>query len=437
MTLRHHSPSSIKSFLRCPRRWAWEKVEGVRVESAPSAALGTRVHEILEAWLRDGTTPDLREEFSYAHPHSPTDRTVRHPGQIARTGLHLLPAPGTVDVEAEMYIGREHSPNGPYFGRLDGHKPYALEVLVLDHKTTSDPRYALTEETLRKDVQAVMYAAWAMIRYGVVNVRLRWIYSLTKKPYRAWAVEVVVHRDEIAPVLETIDRTAAAMWRIYSVGVRALDVPPNPSACSDFGGCPHRARCALTPQQTLEALMSANESPDLDALLASMGIHGPSAVGAAPPPPPPLPEPGPINPPEAPPPAVEPPEPRPDKPPAPPITRPDEFRADRPEVKAYAVQIGAVDQGSRLGLPALWEKIREAEGGAPRVEPIPPPPPPPGEAPPFEEVPPMPGTGALRVPTMVVPSTIPDYPDPVIVAGRKAVEAFMDFLVAYRGGRGE
>lgn len=470
-TLRAISASQIKSFRACPRKWGWDKLVGVdRGPDTPAQALGSRTHEILEDWLEHGTPPDPREAFTYTHPRSPTEVITVHPGQIAQAGLHLLPAPKTVHVEAELHLKTKV---GAYYGRIDVHglDPDGVPF-ILDHKTTAGFRYALTPATLAEDVQALLYAAWAMVHYKTDKVRLRWIYYLTRGKPKAKQVETTVTAAEIADALAGIDQTAAILWEAYRRGLHAIDLPPRVSSCRDYGGCQYAALCDLTPEQVLEATMSesSNENPaSLDDLLASMGVTpaAPTTVGGAPPPPAPPPPPaiqgnvhdgGPtppinvpcvlskgtpgyglpaappatpqalINPPEAPAPTKDAPPPRADKPPAAPVSRPG-LLAGRAEVKAYAVQIGVVDTSSRLGLPKLWEAIEGAVGPRNAT-----PPPPPLDGPPtIPDIPAVP-----RAPTIPIAGGALDRSGEEVSAIQTATGSNLDRLGAlYRVAREE
>ncbi|MCA9579683.1 MAG: PD-(D/E)XK nuclease family protein, partial [Myxococcales bacterium] len=187
--LRAISPSQVKAFTACPRKWAFDKIDGVPRPGSPSTDLGTRVHEILEAWLLSGAAPDLTEEFRYTSRAG--NPVVRHPGRIAHAGLHMLPAPLTPGLEVEGWM-RMTSPAGPWIGRLDLRYPCPETGVrvVHDHKTTGSPRYAQTPDTLRTDPQALLYAAHEMKTLGVDRARLDWAYFPTDGKTRPWKVSL-------------------------------------------------------------------------------------------------------------------------------------------------------------------------------------------------------------------------------------------------------
>ena len=234
------SASQIGTWNQCKRKWGYSYLDRIKTPSHPSAELGQRVHAILEAWLRDGTAFDLSTQE----------------GQIAAAGLQHLPLPGTAEVEQGFVVQTEAA---KYRGFIDARFRDELPV-ILDHKTTSDLRWAKTEEDLRKDVQATLYAAEAMLRTGSDAVELRWIYYTTRKPYKSRKVSLIVVKDEIEANFDAIDRTAAEMLTAYRDNRSGSELPASPTACGAFGGCPYLALkvCTLSPKDMLRAHLESD-----------------------------------------------------------------------------------------------------------------------------------------------------------------------------------
>lgn len=236
------SPSEIESFLLCQRRWGWERLDGIKVERGNDAAeLGKATHKQLERWFVAGILPD------------PTDEA----GRIAESGLHLWPAPAEVS-EIEIHIGCE-TDAGRYHGYQDiGYiEPETAYVVVGDHKTTGDFKWAKTAEELRTNIQAAIYARSAMERHGVEQVKLRWVYYRTKGARKAYPVEVIVTVPEVEQVFdEIIDPVAREIHAAEASGKTGVDMEINARSCDAFGGCPHASRCNLSPSQRLVSLMS-------------------------------------------------------------------------------------------------------------------------------------------------------------------------------------
>lgn len=353
------SASQIDTYRDCPRKWAYQYLESLRAPPRESAALGTRVHEILEAYLRDGSLPDLSEEY-----------LGNYPGQIAKSGMHLLPPPGSVDVEQRVNFQTEHS---LWQGRIDAVGP----DFILDHKTSKDRRYT---RDLAIDVQAALYA------HAFGNSKeLRWIYYHTQRR-DAWMVRHRFSTDELAERIADIDSSAHAVQRLYTISPKADEVPYNTAACQKYGGCPHQSYCpktkafligandvniedflamqeakipavptkkeawkpgdAMNPAQEYLAglkkplsivAMSADVPPSLaDAL----SYDREPVVDQV------------VNPPEAPKiPAREPAE----MPPVPPIAHTD----DRKRIKAKAVELGLIEENSRLATATIERMLAE------------------------------------------------------------------------------
>lgn len=361
------SASQLKSFLACPRKWAFDKIDRVPRPDTPSTALGTRVHTILEDWLRDGTPPDLNEVYSYENPKRPGETVVRLPGRIAHAGLHLLPPPRAPGLEIEGWLSLKTRAT-VWSGRLDLRyvDPHTGEAVVHDHKTTSSPAYAKTPETLRTDPQALLYAASEMVRLNIDRVRLDWLYLPTNGG-KAWKVSLPVLRDEIAPDLDRIEETAALMQRTLASGLTARDIPGNPRACNDYGGCEYLLICERPPTDHFQGFdMTHPTSPDalsaMDALMAKLN-------GGAPlPPPPPVDV---INPPEAPPPTIA--APPPVAPPPPPVVvvPPAGYSTmDRKDLKTLAVARGLLEESSKLGKAAIVALLEGQDGGPVAPPPI-------------------------------------------------------------------
>lgn len=295
------SASQVGKYLECNRRWGWEYLERIRPPAHPSAALGTRVHSLLEAWLKDGVLP-------------PEDT---HEGKIAREGIPHLPPPHVAKVEGSFQV---ETPGGfrwkgfidaSHFMTPDGewsppgwHVPGAIPVIV-DHKTTSNiKQWAKTEDMLRTDVQSQLYAYRGFelaAEAGCTTdlVALRWVYYQTARDkYKSHKVHLVVHRDHVAEQIEGLDKVASEIRAIESENPRALDLTPNPRACNDYGGCPHRERCALTKEEKGAIYTMAKEESILDKVRKLQEAKARASAAAPalptlPPPPPSLPPPPP------------------------------------------------------------------------------------------------------------------------------------------------
>lgn len=228
------SASALEAFERCERRWAWDKIDGVRGPETEPMKLGTAVHKHLEDWLQSGIPPPKGTRA----------------GDIARSGLHHLPPAGARTNLVETWFKRAHPSGVTFHGRIDliDRRP---PPRVTDHKTTSNiARWGKTESVLTTDLQAGIYA-WA------TDIRnLKWVYYQTSGE-RSKSVEVELSEAEVEATMARAVALALRIQHIRRSGVRtALQLAPNPNACSDYNGCPHIERCNLTTEEKVFSIMS-------------------------------------------------------------------------------------------------------------------------------------------------------------------------------------
>lgn len=372
------SASQVDKWEECPRRWAWRYVTKIPQEDNPKARLGSRGHEIAEDWLRDGIPPDPEEMFTYTFRGK---EVVRHPGRMVLSGIHHLPAPRTPGMELESHITWETGAC-----HWQGYVDVLLrEPRVQDHKFTGDLKWAKTPEELQDNVQALLYASWASEFFGVPEVPVEFVYYETQPRrsgnHRTRKVTALIRPRDHEERYDKIEESAGLMAEVKRLKIHPLTLPPNPASCQNYGGCEHRDRCRLSPEQELRAVMTQAQNPNLNPEVANLLA---TLSGGAPPPPPPPPPPAHgagVLPPEAPPPAPTPPAPEP----APPVPEPANFNlatADRADLKQYALAKGYVDTSCRLGADKLRALIAEKEQAPPPPPPVPeaptviPPPPP-------------------------------------------------------------
>jgi len=188
------------------------------------------------------------------------------PGQVAQSGVHLLPDPESTDyLRVEESIGqipiKQNHPDKPNTA-LEVHgvlwagfkdlvvRPSLAEAqrlgmshrdaTLIDYKSTSliastpsRKGYALTPADLVVDLQANLYAIDECERRGLKSVPVRWVYFETKKVRRAAAVNLTIKYRDALTVLEPHAKLARELDTYTTVE----DAPQNPRACGEFGGC--------------------------------------------------------------------------------------------------------------------------------------------------------------------------------------------------------
>lgn len=145
---------------------------------------------------------------------------------------------------------------GAFFGGWDENRPVAIDALdesgeipfVQDLKTTGDKRWVQSEEKLRKDIQALLYARAAQLRYFArtgklpERVNMRWVY-VTRNPTNpklypvAWTF-TAEDIDAGEKLWEPhISRTLEIACRSKEGTLVEDDCAKNTDKCGDYGGC--------------------------------------------------------------------------------------------------------------------------------------------------------------------------------------------------------
>nr|CAB4128869.1 hypothetical protein UFOVP114_95 [uncultured Caudovirales phage] len=194
--------------------------------------LGTDVHAEVETYLRGKGVP-LASKLA---------------GRIALPGLRWLPEPGTIpdaDIECEVNLYLSEAPlHVPVICRIDL-RERALRRAT-DHKTTSNVKYMKEPAELETDPQAVCYSGSMWIEDGQPDVpyAFRHVYYLTRgapkspQPPIATLTPEHMQREMLSLAADMREMEQQALEPV------AAKIPANLSACGDYGGCPHMARCA-------------------------------------------------------------------------------------------------------------------------------------------------------------------------------------------------
>lgn len=229
--MHHVSASQISTFRECPRKWYFDKVVKLPRASTSATELGSRVHAVLEAYLRgEVESIDTSDEV----------------GQIAASGLEYLPPVSSVleierSLEGDMALDDAPVPVQGFVDVID-----VQNNEILDHKTTSSQRYLKTQKELRENVQMMMYAVAYLRRFPQEShVTLTHIYYGTKKRWSK-KVSVKVSREHVEAQWASIKETIAQMIEV-SRADHAGDAPTCYEACDNYGGCPYRGQCFRAP----------------------------------------------------------------------------------------------------------------------------------------------------------------------------------------------
>ena len=243
------SASQVDTYNTCNRKWWFNKILGIETPPHPSAVIGTEVHAQLEAYLEE---------------KAPADSL----GPIARTALPFAPKPGTVYIEQSIEELGLVAGGLPALGYIDVLDLTGDIPQVLDWKTTSNFRYAKTEDELLRNVQMSVYARATLAmcdRLDVpepTNVRVTHVAMLTKAPHEARRTSALMPVRTIHENWSSIDRTVLTM-RETATCETPDKVTPTKSACSAYGGCPFLDRCrALEATRSIFAGLGSAQPND-------------------------------------------------------------------------------------------------------------------------------------------------------------------------------
>jgi hypothetical protein len=286
------SPSQLVTRRSCERKWGFQKLLGLRHETA-ATILGGEVHAHREAYLGTG---------------EPIDQTTKA-GLIASVGLTQIPAPGDVVVEREFAywirpMDLRRRDGGLYWGGIidmlsaPGTPRADSPAFIGDHKTTSDLKYAKSEQELRDDPQWNIYVAYLFALADVAVGQTLWHYITSRKPFVSKPVWVTAKRDDKyrLAVIETLKEESREIERIRRKPPEDVnDLEPNFAACRDYGGCPFQggvcsAGLGTFFGATAPAKATAPETPasggsvmsDFASRIAAMKAGGASAPATAP-----------------------------------------------------------------------------------------------------------------------------------------------------------
>lgn len=226
--MRTLSASQLEKLTQCERRWAFIYLEGKREPNTDAAQAGTKVHELLEAYVQHRTPIDDKltwKSFAIGAIAKDMSQHAPPPDSGAETELKL-------ELEAEGFT---------YTGRVD----LRLPGEVWDWKTTSNLKRAKDVDALADDVQALIYAKWLG-----TDGYLQWTTGQTKG-----AVKTVKHRLKVLKTdidqkfSEIVTPLARRAEELYA----GAEPKKNFKACFLYPpiGCPFLSLCKPTNSEKI------------------------------------------------------------------------------------------------------------------------------------------------------------------------------------------
>lgn len=261
------SPSQLKKFRECKRKWGFTYLEGIREPTKPAAFLGTCIHELLEEYFTHGTM-EGGENCAKLEPER-----RRRVQRVAEAAIpHYPPRGSRMRVEAEIlfpyggitwrgFIDLLHP------GRIWDHGD--VDIVANDHKSTRDiggnfdgVLWRQTEETLLQDEQFLIYTMAALLEYPhTKTVGGQWTYLQTQGKPDVLPVRVTATRAEVEAGMDSLVETGREILEVLSTVARANDLPPSYDACGNFGGCHYAesGHCNIDRKQRLHQLLGTRQ----------------------------------------------------------------------------------------------------------------------------------------------------------------------------------
>jgi len=234
------SASQIKQFDRCGAFWAFNRVLGLPDVQTDKARRGVEIHREMELYALLGQWPESKAARKLA-------------------ALYVCPPPGVAEVEVPVrfqlpggtewvgYIDAvaeevyDPTASGCTYGPLSGDAGAA--VVLIDWKTTSDFKYALSPAELAADTAANIYAYEAFAG-GAGTVVLRWVYVKANGDGKPRIVETVVDRAANAAIMDELAVLGWFLQQLYDMGIDPHLMTKEPDNCFKYGAmCPYREQC--------------------------------------------------------------------------------------------------------------------------------------------------------------------------------------------------
>ncbi len=251
------SVSQLNAYGRCPRRWFLGKVRKVPAPKKPSASTGIEIHRIIEGWFKRGVIQGATEHLEKCHA-AVAQLPAPHPRLLVEHHFSIPPEDGLPKFTGVIDLVVPPAP------------PLQESIDIIDHKSSSSvEKIRVNPVSLITDPQMLVYAEWGYRTYGDTRpVRVTHNTISTK------------HKARVLPLrwVEIPRKTAADNWENQKITIRGMlglaespvadfnDVPCNPEACGDYGGCDYLPLCSVKNQSLGVKKMAYDESAASDLL---------------------------------------------------------------------------------------------------------------------------------------------------------------------------
>jgi hypothetical protein len=253
MTNVHISASQLKTLNNCARKHWLQKVAQVpSTQPKRGADRGKLLHSLVESYLQappcEGLVPHGFFDFMAKSEHGVEDDETRHGIRSADMNPHLAELRALAHTErsgVKLLVEQEFKMSPVFIGFIDlvvlDRREGDLRVTIHDHKFMSDKRSVLTEDALRSDYQALIYAKVVSEFFGLREVDVEFDYYGTRYKWFS-PVRFTLTRDELDVKWEGVLRDTASTLDNYK-HTSALQPQPNYLSCGLYGGCEYKTHC--------------------------------------------------------------------------------------------------------------------------------------------------------------------------------------------------
>lgn len=234
--MKHLSASQIKTYRDCARKWYFERTSNVERTVTPAIDRGKRIHTILENVLLAGAVDGLEDEPLLT-------KLEWLPALIAERGAVARDC-----IECEVRLEQFALPILGFIDLVLVHESGA-RIEIVDHKTTSDWKYALTVDDLAVDPQAIIYCYAMTLRYPDAQTFTFTHHVInTRRAQTERLCSVHFARHEVEAFADILSTELANMQATFTIGLANAVPGAYNDACHKYGGCPFREACGVAPQ---------------------------------------------------------------------------------------------------------------------------------------------------------------------------------------------
>lgn len=234
----HFSASQLSSFDRNPRYWTFNKLLGLETPKTAALDWGTNFHLAMARFLRTG---ELSKKFA----------------PWISEWIEKMPMPirpGRLDGVEENFTLNLLESCPPFIGSIDAWLIHDDKILIMDHKSMKNFRYAKTENDLKVNDQLIIYAHYILTKINKDEVVIQHNqFAKEEKKEKVKIVNTLLTRKEVNDIIECIKTKAISMMGTWSkVNEKGWEAAEeNCDKCRwMYGGCPFRDICA--GKQTVE-----------------------------------------------------------------------------------------------------------------------------------------------------------------------------------------